>query len=260
MTILKHEITDEEYRSVPDNLRPIYAVVEGQEGTFAIPEPLRGVADAITGLFGTNSNIRKENKELQRKGTLDLSALSEYGDNVTTIAESVSARIAELEEAATKGDTKAAGQLEKMRTELKAAHSKELEGRDSTINALRSTVHRYLVTSGATEALAAEGGNPELALPFVEKNIRVDERDGQFIPVVVDADGDPRISGGTGQPMTVRELVKEMKQQEKFAPLFRSDSKGGGGAKPGAPAKPVAAAANIAPIDRIKAGLAARAR
>lgn len=260
MTVLKHEVDQAGYDATPENLRPIYAAVDGQEGAFAIPEPLRGVADAITGLFGTNNNIRKENKELLRKGTVDLSALSDYGDNVTTIAENVAAKMADLEEAATKGDTKAAGQLEKMRTELKAAHAKELEAKDTTIGALRGTVHKYLVTSGATEALAAEGGNPELALPFVEKNIKVEERDGEFIPVVIDADGDPRISGGTGQPMTIRELVKEMKGQEKFAPLFKSESKGGGGAKPGAPGKPATPPANAAPIDKIKAGLAARAR
>lgn len=258
MTVLKHEVDQAGFDATPENLRPMYAAVDGQEGSYAIPEALRGVADAITGLFGTNNNIRKENKELLRKGTVDLSALADYGDNVTTIAENVAAKMAELEEAATKGDSKAAGQLEKMRTELKAAHTKELEGKDATINALRGTVHKYLVTSGATEALAAEGGNPELALPFVERSIKVEERDGEFIPVVVDADGDPRISGGTGQPMTIRELVKEMKSNDKYAPLFASTAKGGGGAQPGKPAQPPKAKADATPIDKIKAGLAAR--
>lgn len=260
MTVLKHEVEGDAFNTIPENLRGIYQPVAGKEGSYSIPEALRPVADAITGLFQANGNIRKENKELAKKGQIDLSGLADFGEDLPTITEAVKNRIAELETAAAAGKD---GKLnvDKVRQEMKAAMDKAVADERKVQDALRGTVHKYLVTSGASEALAAENGLVELAMPFVERQIKVVEQDGEFKAVVVDADGDPRISGGTGQPMTIKELVREMKGQEKFAPLFKSEAKGGGGALPGKTgAKPAPTKADASPMDKIKAGLAARAR
>lgn len=257
MTVLKHEVDTDGYNATPENLRAVYQPVEGSEGSYQIPEGLRGVADAITGLFGTNTKIRGENKELLRKGTIDLSGLADFGEDLPTITETVKAKMEELETAAAAGKE---GKLnvDKVRQEMKGAMEKAVGEEKKVSDALRGTVHKYLVTSGASEALAAEGGMVDLAMPFVQNQVKVVEEDGEFKAVVVDADGDPRISGGTGQPMSIRELVKEMKAQEKYAPLFKSDTKGGGGALPGQPKKPAPGAKPSSPVDKIKAGLAAR--
>lgn len=258
MTVLKHEVDSDSFNAIPENLRGIYQPVDGADGTYRVPEALRPVADAITGLFQANGKIRGENKELAKKGQIDLSGLEDFGEDLPTIKEKVKARIEELEEAAAAGKE---GKLnvDKVRQEMKAAQDKAIAEERKVQDALRGTVHKYLVTSGASEALAAEGGMVELAMPFVQQQIKVMEQDGDFKAVVVDADGDPRISGGTGQPMTIRELVREMKGQEKYAPLFKSEAKGGGGAIPGKTgAKPAPARQNASPVDRIKAGLAAR--
>lgn len=260
MTVLKHEVDSDSFNTIPENLRGIYQPKEGAEGTYHVPEALRPVADAITGLFQANGNIRKENKELAKKGQIDLSGLEDFGEDLPTIKENIRAKLEELETAAAAGKE---GKLnvDKVRQEMKAAQDKLLAKEAEKQQALRNTVHKYLVTSGASEALAAEGGMVELAMPFVQQQIKVLEEDGEFKAVVVDADGDPRISGGTGQPMTIRELVREMKGQEKYAPLFKSEAKGGGGALPGKTgAKPAPARANASPVDKIKAGLAARNR
>ncbi len=260
MTVLKHEVDSDTLNTIPENLRGIYQPVEGADGSFHVPEALRPVADAITGLFQANGNIRKENKELAKKGQIDLSGLADFGEDLPTITEAIKARMEELETAAAAGKE---GKLnvDKVRQEMKAAQEKELAKAGERETALRNTVHKYLVTSGASEALAAEGGMVELAMPFVQQQVKVMEEDGEFKAVVVDGDGDPRISGGTGQPMTIKELVREMKGQEKYAPLFKSDAKGGGGALPGKTgAKPAPVKADASPIDKIKAGLAARGR
>lgn len=260
MTVLKHEVEGDAFNTIPENLRGIYQPVSGKEGAYQVPEALRPVADAITGLFAANTKIRGENKELAKKGQIDLSGLEEFGEDLPTIKEKLKARLEELETAAAAGKD---GKLnvDKVRAEMKAAMEKAVADERKVQDALRGTVHKYLVTSGASEALAAENGMVDLAMPFVERQVKVVEQDGEFKAVVVDADGDPRISGGTGQPMTIRELVKEMKGQEKFAPLFKSEAKGGGGAQPGKTgAKPAPAAQASSPIDKIKAGLAARGR
>lgn len=260
MTVLKHEVDGDSFNTIPENLRGIYQPVEGDEGKYQVPEALRPVADAITGLFQANGKIRGENKELAKKGQIDLSGLEDFGEDLPTIKEKIKERMEELETAAAAGKE---GKLnvDKVRKEMKDAMEKAVGEERKVQDALRGTVHKYLVTSGASEALAAEGGMVELAMPFVQNQVKVQEQDGEFKAVVVDSDGDPRISGGTGQPMTIRELVKEMKGQEKYAPLFKSEAKGGGGALPDRTGKPRAPAkADATPIDRIKAGLAARNR
>lgn len=255
MTVLKHEVDSVD--TVPENLRTLYAEANGK---YAIPENLRPVADAITDLFSTNTKIRDENKGLMKKAQIDLSGLEDFGEDLPTIKEKLKARLEELETAAAAGKE---GKLnvDKVRQEMKAAMDKAVADERKVQDALRGTVHKYLVTSGASEALAAEEAIVELAMPFVERQIKVVEQDGEFKAVVVDKDGDPRISGGTGQPMTIKELVREMKAQDTFKPLFKSDVKGGGGARSGQTgAKPAQVPADASPMDRIKAGLAARRR
>ena len=255
MTVLKHEVDSVD--TIPENLRTLYAEANGK---YAIPENLRPVADAITGLFSANTKIRDENKGLMKKAQIDLSGLEDFGEDLPTIKEKLKTRLEELETAAAAGKE---GKLnvDKVRQEMKAAMDKAVADERKVQDALRGTVHKYLVTSGASEALAAEEAIVELAMPFVERQIKVVEQDGEFKAVVVDKDGDPRISGGTGQPMTIKELVREMKAQDTFKPLFKSDVKGGGGAQPGKTgAKPTDVKADATPMDRIKAGLAARRR
>ena len=255
MTVLKHEVDSVD--TIPENLRPLYAQAGDK---WAIPEGMRGVADAITGLFSANTKIRDENKGLLKKAQIDLSGLEDFGEDLPTIKEKLKARLEELETAAAAGkDNKL--NIDKVRAEMKAANELAVANERKVQDSLRATVHKYLVTSGASEALAAEEAIVELAMPFVERQIKVVEQDGEFKAVVVDKDGDPRISGGTGQPMTIKELVREMKGMDMYKPLFKSDVKGGGGAQPGKTgAKPTDVKADATPMDRIKAGLAARRR
>jgi len=259
MTVLKHEVDDDGFNTIPENLRTMYQPKQGGGG-YSIPENLRGVADAFTGLFAANTKIRDENKGLLKKGTIDLSGLEDFGEDFPTIKEKIKARLEELETAAAQGKE---GKLnvDKVRTEMKAAMETAVANERKVSDALRGTVHKYLVQSTASEALAAEEAFVELAMPLVERHVKVLEQDGEFKAVVVDKDGDPRISGGTGQPMTIRELVKEMKGNDTYKPLFKSEAKGGGGAKPNPGNKmPAQARGDATPIDRIKAGLAARNR
>lgn len=234
-TVLKHEV--ESLDSIPEGLQSLYTANEGGNG-FAIPEALRGAADAVTALYTANDKIRTENKQLQRKGEVDLSALSDYGTTVAEIAEAVGLKVKDLEDAVAAGDDGKQTALEKMRTEMKAAHQKELDAVNGKVDGMRTALHSHLVTAAASTALSAENGMVELALPFVEKSVKVIEVDGEYHPRVIDKDGDVRISGATGEPMSIAELVKEMKGTETYQPLFKSEAKPGGGAKPGATGRP----------------------
>lgn len=258
MTVLKHTLDAAGLQQIPENLRSIYEAPAEEGGDYSVPESLRPVADAITGLFNANSKIRGENKELTAaaKAAPDLGELAEFGGTAKEIADAVKARIAELEASGTDGE-RGKQIIDKMRREMKAAHEAELKGKDEENGALRGTVHKYLINSAATSALASEGAIADLALPFVQQHVKVIQADGEFHARVVDKDGDVRISGATGEPMSITELVREMKGMEKYAPLFKSEAQGGGGAKPSA-GKGAKAPDNLSPTQKIAQGIAAR--
>jgi hypothetical protein len=140
-------------------------------------------------------------------------------------------------------------------------HDKDLEARDSRIKGLTGQLHGHLVTSAATSALAAAGSiDTDLAMPHLARQVQVQEEDGKFNVHVVDAQGDTRYSGSTGAPMTITELVAEMKGTDKFKPLFKSEAPKGGGKQPGHTHVPAGGGGEMSATDKIEAGLAARRR
>lgn len=211
---------------VPADFRPLY--VE-KDGAYVVNESFGPVTGAIIGL-GKSLKSARTDAENAKKGLVDLSPLSEFGPDVPTIAAAIKTRVEEL---TTKGGdaTKA---IERIRGELSTAHTTALQGEQKKSEALRGQLYTHLVTSEATGAISEAKGVVPLLLPFLEKQIRVAEVDGKFVPQVIDGDGAQRYSPTTGQPMTIKELVTSMKADAQYARLFDSDSQAGGtGTRPG---------------------------
>jgi hypothetical protein len=115
-----------------------------------------------------------------------------------------------------------------------------------------------MVRAEAVTALAEAGViDPELAIPFVEKRVKVEEKDGKFTVFVTDEAGDIRYSGTTGAPMSIKEFVGEIKADQKFSPLFKSEQRSGGGTPPGAPNRPALkpTGKDMSPTEKIAMGL-----
>ena len=68
--------------------------------------------------------------------------------------------------------------------------------------------------------------------PATEAALRASiSRWGVIVPVIVDQDGNVRIGKGQGSaPMTLTELMDEMKQDKQFALAFKGTGSSGGGA------------------------------
>lgn len=220
---------------VPEQFRGIYK--QRDDGKYGVDESYKGIADAVTGL---NKSLKAARAEAKAKTPVDLSPLADFGKTPEEIKESVAAKIQELQQELTKGgDAKL--NLEKIKQDLSAAHSKELEARTTREQALQNQLYGLLVKNEATSAIAEAKGLPDLLMPFIENQVKVQEKDGQNMAYVVDAQGDIRYSGITGQPMTIKELVGEMKANEKFGRLFESeDQRGGGGMPPTGGGRPPA--------------------
>lgn len=222
---------------VPEQFRALYGQQAKDDGKFSVADAYKPVAEALNGFNKSNKTLRD-----QLKGSkVDLSPLAEFGDSPAAIKEAVAKRLEELE--ASKGQD-VQKQIEGVKLGLLDAHKKEQEKLGARNAALQNQLYGLMVENAATAAVAELKGIPELLMPFIKSQVKVVEEDGAFKATVIDASGEVRY-GATGSPMTIKELVTEMKGQEKFGRLFESeqqDNRGGGGFRPGAgrqaPTKP----------------------
>ncbi|MCC0013678.1 MAG: hypothetical protein H6877_10210 [Rhodobiaceae bacterium] len=122
-----------------------------------------------------------------------------------------------------------AGEWDKLKAQMNEKHEAALRGKDETISAMRARLNAELVDAKAVAAIAAAKGVPELLLPHVQRHVKVDD---EFNVQVVDAKGDPRV-GAKGEPLTIADLVAEMRQSEVFGRAFEGSGQSGSGKLPG---------------------------
>lgn len=239
---------------VPEKFRVLYGQQAGDDGKFAVADSYKPIAESINGFNTSNKTLRQQMKDK----SVDLSALAEYGDTPADIATKVKEAI---EAAGASKNQDVQKQIEGVKNGLTEAHKKELEKRDTRNTALQNQLYGLMVENAATAAVAELKGIPELLMPFIKSQVKVVEEDGAFKVTVIDGQGEVRY-GSTGSPMTIKELVTEMKAAEKYGRLFESEQqpdRGGGGFRPGGGKQPnagrqpqVEKSAN----DKIAAGLA----
>ena len=214
--------------TVPEDFRGLY---KEKDGKFVLESDHAGVTAAVKAVVGLNRALvaaRAEAKAHKSKA-IDLTPLAEFGETPEAILTTFTTKLSEAGKG--KGAEDVKHQVEKIKADLAAGHAKELEKVNLRATALQRQLHGLLVTSAATSALVeAKAIDPDLARPFIERQVKVSEENGEFTVNVVDEAGDPRYSGTTGKPMTIVELVAEMKGKEKYAPLFKSEAHSGGGA------------------------------
>lgn len=140
---------------------------------------------------------------------------------------------------------KSAGQWDRLKAQLIDGHAQELKKkdlviaeRDRAVTAMRSTLEHHLIDAQATAAIADQKGTPDLLLPIVQRQIKVIEKDGKYDLQVVDKAGEQRFNAKTGDPLTVIELVTELKGHDKYGRAFEGSGQSGGGSPPGGGGSP----------------------
>jgi len=137
----------------------------------------------------------------------------------------------ELAERLEREKQEGAGNWKALESQLLEKHTKEIGAREEEGKRLRSALSSTLIDRDAIAELARHSDTPELLLPHVIRQMRVVEEDGKFYARVVDENGNVRIGKGQGStPMTLSELVEDMKANKTFAPAFRGTGSSGGGA------------------------------
>jgi hypothetical protein len=119
-----------------------------------------------------------------------------------------------------------------IKEQLSAKHKKELEAMGDSNKALSSQLQKLLVDDKATQAIISAGGNDKtlaFMLHAVKNQTKVENKDGKLITTVVDSFGNERIGDSNGNPMTVEQLVAEMKSADIWSGAFPGRNKSGGG-------------------------------
>jgi len=203
----------ESLEDIDEHLRDLY--VERSDGKFALDA--EGVED-VAGLKRSLQAARADAAKARKRVPQDFDP--ERWEELQS-----------LEEEFQKGklSDKQREEFDNLKRQLQEQHKKELAKYEGQVASLRDALHKELVTSRATQALANAKGAVKLLLPHIERHATVVEQDGHFVPVVVDGEGHTRIGEGGGN-MTFEELVAEMRSSSDFASAFEGTGSSGGGA------------------------------
>lgn len=212
--------------SVPEAVRNLYKETDGK---FILDvESVEGYA--LEDISGLKSTLGKE-LTLRKRLEKDVLKFKDIDPDKAREA------LAKLEEIGNLDPTKEADRianerLEVAKRQLLEKHTGEISARDSKIGSLTKTIEGLLIDQAATAALAEAKGSVELLLPHVQRHTRVREQDGRHIVEVVDKDGNARIGNAKGDPMTISDLVQEMRKSEAFGRAFEGLGQSGGGTPP----------------------------
>ena len=193
------------------------ALYQQKDGKFVLD--VEGVEDT-SALKGA---LQKERKAAETASKM-VKRWESLGKTPDEIEELLAAQQKADEEKATK-----AGEWDKLRAQMNEKHQSDLRQKDETLAQMRKRLEGELIDSRAVSAIAAAKGIPDLLLPHVQRHVKVDEN---YNVVVVDAKGDPRVNG-KGEPLTISDLVSEMKQSDIFGRAFEGSGQSGSGMQPG---------------------------
>ena len=238
--------------TVPEQFRPLYGGEAGEDGKFRLNPAFTLTAQSFAKIDQALRAERKAHQDTKGK-TVDLSPLADWGSNPEEIRNTFSAR---LEEAVKSGKVDVGKIQEGVRNQMKG----EVDKATQRAQALQSQLYGLMVNQDASSAIRAAGGEPDLLLPIVAQRAKVVETDGRCVVQVFDAAGNIEY-GASGEPMTIKELVENLKASPTYGRAFSSEAPRGGGKPPSStPASIPRSIDSMSSVDKIAAGLAERSR
>lgn len=179
-----------------------------------VAEQLTGLKAKTDELLSETKRTKTQLKEFEGLNPAEFKKLKEAADQ------------AERDRATAAGDFKALEQqlVNKYETSLSSVAAEKAE--------MQRAMESHLIDAAAASELARHSDTPRLLMPHVRAMMKVVKEDGQFVSRIVDpSTGTVRIGKGQGTtPMTLTELVDEMRSNPEYAPAFRGSGSSGGGA------------------------------
>ena len=211
---------------IPEGLGDYY--VAGEDGKFRLQvEPVSGLELSDTAalknaLSRERSNAQNAAKALKAFEGMDAEAAREAMGKVEEIANFNPEQ--KVEEA-----------IRAREKQIFAKHKSEIERVQGESDLLRTQLSDNLVTSAAAKAISEAKGAVDLLLPHVLQSAKLRQTaTGNFIVEVVDTEGNPRVGDAQGNPMTIPQLVDEMRASDGFSRAFEPTGATGAGTSPNA--------------------------
>lgn len=113
--------------------------------------------------------------------------------------------------------------------QLTAQAASEKAALEEKVTKAVSEKDRYIRKAEIVRELQAAGGNPTFLEHHLEPMLRV--VDGKV--VVVDDSGNPRIKNSMNEPLTLKDVIADLKTKPEFGGAFASQAAGGSGASGG---------------------------
>jgi hypothetical protein len=195
--------------------------VEKDGGGHALAEQFTQIGSAYDGLNNSLKAARRAEREAKKTKLGPWLEIGESPEAVQTQIDDLRSQLTD----ATKGKVN----LDKMKRDMDATVSKAVAAKDEEISKMRQSLNKYLITSGATAALAKKAPDAvKLLLPHVISQAHVFQEGDDYVPRIVDSAGDPR-SDGKGGFMDFDALVSEMERSPEYGTAFPSARKSGAG-------------------------------
>lgn len=222
------KLTNDEYGKLEATVKTLY-VQRGEEWWLDVKEVGGVMLDDVRGLKSALQTVKAEKAEVVKK-------LETYGDLDPSAARDALGKVQEMKDWSP--DQKVKEQLAAVRSELSTKHAKELAAEKARAETADAALRKHLLETAAVRAISDAkpvDGGVELLLPHVlgQLSLEKDEASGKMEPRVVDTrTGRARLTSrqGSQDPMTVNELVEELKSRSPYSAAFRGVGAAGGGA------------------------------
>jgi hypothetical protein len=261
--------TVESLDTVPETFRGLYQeVTEGDNaGRFTVAEGAKGLVAAYSGLAKNAAGLRQEKKAASDESAQRRHALKSVEDTLSGlgveigeegIGPAVEAFVTDLQEKV-KGGSALKVDLDKIKQQFSQQEQTIRSETQQELETMLGSLRKHMVSASALGVPVKHKGSPELLLPHVERHADVVKDDnGEYVVRVKDADGSVRLNA-QGDPMSIDDLVVEMKTKDAFARAFESEVPGGTGSTPGSMQRPAPRSnnrENMSAVEKIGAGLA----
>lgn len=200
-----------------ESLRGLY--VEQADGSYRLDAEPDDGAELKRALERSRTEAKQLKVQLSKFDGVD-------ADEYTRLSQ----RVVELEALKGKRDD----DYEKLKEQLAEKYTGQLDKLKQQTAELTTQLHTRALEAEASAAVAQHKGVPELLMPFIRERAKVVGENGEAAIRVFDEKGVERLSprSGVDAPMSVAELVEEMKSDSQFSRLFDGSGGSGGGAPP----------------------------
>ena len=115
---------------------------------------------------------------------------------------------------------------QKMLEQFEAEKNEIVEGKTKLMGQLEG----MMVDSAIISAINEANGNAKLLTPLMKQRVQAVDKDGEIAVKVFDKEGKPAVNG-KGEPLTINDLIDELKSDDDYAGAFNASGLSGGGAR-----------------------------